>query len=360
MLTEFHASLSPEERLTVEEDLTLVASISTKHAPDILTALLAKHKLPEITEIECISEHDLVLYHFIHNRTVFDEALFFHTFYTSKSYMLYEAKEVDEATIDMSTTELKKEFTRLANKENNATELDLDLALLDGIAYLVATFDGASVLGTKRDNSDGKATTTRKKEEIRIAYLPSDKEVLIASTLSKQEKLIFLDTFLRIVCKSGYEAKIENFDLTAFNKENFDFASLNKGTPLLTWKIKAMTLAFGVNEKAKKKMRLTFNSSKLEYGMSPCMSTLTEIGIENKLKEYTVENVALSFSFTHKKKSDKSVQVGCTISKNKSSLCPLFPYDRYARTLLKQAGIEKGFVLQEKKEKEDVGKKWEV
>jgi hypothetical protein len=51
------------------------------------------------------------------------------------------------------------------------------------------------------------------------------------------------------------------------------------------------------------------------------------------------------------------VNVSCSLSNNKSSLCPLFPYDRYARTLLKQAGVDNGFVEQVKKDVEKVDKK---
>ncbi len=42
------------------------------------------------------------------------------------------------------------------------------------------------------------------------------------------------------------------------------------------------------------------------------------------------------------------------------SLCPLLPYDRMARILLKLSHIEQEFVEPAKKEKDDVAKKWEV
>jgi hypothetical protein len=225
------------------------------------------------------------------------------------------------------------------------------------------SFDGKQVITAKKDATTGeidKTALARKKEEVKIVYLPGDKEILISYTGSKNEKCIFLDTFLRIVCKSAYEGKVELFDLAPFSDETFDFSKTNKGVPLLTWKIKAVTLAFGGNEKAKKKMRLMIPSSPQEYGTAPFHSTLEEIGILPKIKEYRVENVALSFSFTDAQKGDKSMQVSTSLSRSKSSLCPLFQYDRYARTLLKLARIEQGFVEPAKKEKDDVSKKWEV
>ena len=129
--------------------------------------------------------------------------------------------------------------------------------------------------------------------------------------------------------------------------------------PLLTWKIKTAALSFG-SEKTKKRMKLTLPSSVQEYGLTPLHSTLEEIGVATNLKGYSIENVTLSFSFTNAQKPDKSMVVGCTLSHTKSSLCPLFPYDRMARTLLKQAHIEEGFVEAAKKEKDVVDKKWEV
>lgn len=363
IITDFYNTLEPSHKIDIEKELALTGSISTKHAPALCTSLLKKKGLPhDITEIECISDHDKVLYHYMFNKDIFDEVLFFHDFYTTRGYMLYEAKEVDLVQAEFSMTELKKEYARIINKEDTPTECELLYKVLDGILYVTLMYEGASVLQAKRDAVSGeidKTLTTRKMEEVRIVYLPGDKEILITSTTSKYEKLIFLDTFLRVVCKCGYEGKIESFDLTPCKDETFDFAKTNKGIPLLTWKIKSVTLSFG-NEKTKKKMKLTLPSTSAEYGLTPFHSTLEDIGIAGNLKEYAVENVALTFSFTNSQKPDKSIHVGCTLSKTKSSLCPLFPYDRYARKLLKLANIEQGFVEPAKKEKDAVAKKWEI
>ena len=363
ILVDFYTSLDPSQRIDIEKELALISSISTKHAPSLFLSLLKQKKVPhEETVLECVSDHDKVLYYYMFNKEVFDDVLFFHDFYNTRGYMLYEAKEVELASANFAMTELQREFTRIINKENSDTSCDFVHNQLDDILYLTTTFEGASVLSTKRDSVTGEIDRTRtikKIEEIKIVYLPHDQEILISYTGSKYEKLIFLDTFLRIVCGCGYEEKIESFDLSPCKDETFDFSKTNKGVPLLTWKIKSATLSFG-GEKAKKRMRLTLPSTAQEYGLTPLHSTLKEIGIAKQLKEYTIENVALSFSFTNALKADKSVQVGCTLSKTKSSLCPLFPYDRLARKLLKQAHIEQGFVEAVKKEKEDVNRKWEV
>lgn len=363
IFTDFYNSLPIENKIEIEEEFALIASVSSKYTPFILSPILRDRNVPAVTQLECESDHDKVLYHYMFNREVFDDMLFFHDFYASRGYMLYEAGTVDITAADLAMTELKKEFTRIANKDDNTTECDMEHKVLDGLLYLTATFDGAPILEVKKDAKTGeldKSATRRKKEVVKIVYLPSDKEVLISFTGGKYEKLIFLDTFLRIVCKSGYDGKIESFDLTSFSNQEFDFSKTNNGVPILTWKVKAVTLAFGGNEKQKKKMKLMIPSTPQEHGMAPLRTTLDEIGILSDIKEYKVENVSLSFSFTHKEKADKSVQVACSLSRTKSSLCPLFPYDRLARTLLKQAHIEQGFVEAAKKEKEDVTKKWEV
>ena len=362
MFMDFYNSLSIEQKFEIEKELALVNSISTKYSPALFSSLLKEKKIAEEKQIGCTSDHDGALYHYMFNREVFDEVLFFHDFYSSRGYMLYEAKEVPLADADFASTELMREFIRIANKEDNATECDFVHKTLDGLLYLTMTFDGASILTAKRDSTTGeidKTSTTRRNEVVKIVYLPSDKEVLISYTGGKYEKLIFLDTFLRIVCKSGYEGKVESFNLSSFKDETFDFTKTNKGVPLLTWKIKSATLSFG-NEKTKKRMKLTLPSSVQEYGLTPLHGTLDELGISKQLQEYSVENVTLSFSFTNSQKPDKSLQAQCSISLTKSSLCPLFPYDRMARTLLKLAHIEQGFVEPAKKEKDDVAKKWEV
>lgn len=360
---DFYTTLPPEQKIEVEKELALISSVSTKYSASIFKAVLVEKKMSEITQLECISEHDKVLYHYLFNREVFDEVLFFHDFYSSRGYMLYEAKEVDLTTVNLAMTELTKEFIRIANKEDNATECNFTHKTLDGMLYLTMVFEGKPMLSTKKDATTGeidRTATKRREEVVKIVYLPSDKEVLISYTGGKHEKLIFLDTFLRIVCKSGYEGKEESFDLSPFSHEDFDFSKTNRGIPLLTWKVKAVTLAFGGNEKQKKKMKLIIPSTPQEHGLAPLRTTLEEIGILSKIKEYKIENIALSFSLTNREKVDKSMLVACSLSRSKSSLCPLFPYDRMIRTLLKQAHIEQGFIEPVKKEKEDVGKKWEV
>lgn len=360
---DFYSSLPPENKIEIEKEFALISSVSTKYTPYILAPILRDKGIADVTEIECESDHDKVLYHYMFNHAAFDDILFFHDFYSKRGYMLYEAGKVDLTVVDLAITELTREFTRIANKEDNTTECDVTHKTLDGLLYLTMSFDGSPILSAKKDPVTGdidRTATKRKKEEVKIVYLPEDNEILISYTGSKYEKLIFLDTFLRVVCKSGYEGKIESFDLSSFSNEEFDFSKTNNGTPVLTWKVKATTLSFGGNEKQKKKMKLMIGSTVQEYGMAPLCSTLNEIGILSDIKEYGVENVSLSFSFTNKEKADKSVQVSCSLSRTKSSLCPLFPYDRLARNLLKQANIEQGFVESAKKEKEDVTKKWEM
>jgi hypothetical protein len=360
---EFYNSLPPEEKIDIEKEFALIASISTKYVAPLLSSILKEKKIAEVTQLECESDHDKVLYHYMFNREVFDDALFFHDFYSSRGYMLYEADEVTLTEADLALTELKRECTRIANKDDNATECSFDHKTLDGMVYFTMTFDGKPVLSTKKTTTDdGEITTktTRKQELLKIVYLPNDKEILISFSGGKYEKLIFLDTFLRIVCKSGYEGKVESFNLSLFSQHDFDFTKTNKGLPLLTWKLKATTFSFGGTEKSKKKMKLIIPSTPQEHGLAPLFSTLEEIGIASDIKSYSVENVSLTFSFINSQKPDKSILVSCSLSKGKSSLCPLFPYDRIARTLLKQAGIEQGFVEPVKKEIEDVSKKWEV
>ena len=361
ILHDFYNSLPPEDKIDIQKELALLTSVSTAHATELFSSLLKERKIEKHeTQIECTSDYDRTLYYYLFHKDLFDEVVFLHTFYIKPNYMLYEAKEVDLVAAELKVTELAKEFTRLANKEDRVTECLTESKMLNGMLYVNATFEGAQILTAKRDNVSGdieKTKTAKKIEEVRIVYLPKDKEILISYTGSKYEKLLFLDTFLRIICGCGYEEKIESFDLSSFKDESFDFSKTNKGTPLLMWKIKAVTFSFG-NEKQKNKMRISLPSSQQEHGLHPLFTCLEELQMKGQFKNYTIENVTLSFSFTDKNKGDKAVNVPVTASLIKSSLCPLFFYHRYARTLLKQAHIENGFIEAVKKEKEDVVKKW--
>lgn len=347
---EFHQSLSPEEKIVVEEDFLRIAEVSSKYSTYILSKILKEGGLSEVTTTECTTDHDFVLYHFLFNREVFEDLEFFHQFFANKNYMLYEAGKVSLADADFAITELTREYTRLAQKENNQATCSITTKSLGGVMYTHATII---------ETEDIEVATPKILEEIKIVYLPEDEEVLISYSGKKYEKLIYLDTFLRIVCKTGYEGKELSYTLSPLQNESFDFAKHKGGTPLMTWKIKGITLSFG-NDKVRKKMKLTLPSSMHEYGLSPLKNTLDELALVNKWKEYSINSATFVFSFVHIQKGDKSVATPCTISLLRSSLCPLFPYDRYARTILKESGIEKGFVEATKKEKEGVQNKWEI
>ncbi len=361
ILNDFYNSLPPAQKIDIQKELTLLQSISTQHATELFSQLFKDKKTEKHeTHIECVSDHDRVLYYYLFHKDLFDEVTFLHNFYVKPNYMIYEAEEVDLVAANLAITELSKEFTRLANKEDRVTDCEVESKTLNDILYLSATFEGAPELNASRDAVTGEIDTkrtTKKIETVRIVYLPQDKEILISYTGSKYEKLIFLDTFLRIICNSGYQEKIESFDLSSFKDESFEFSKNNRGIPLLTWKIKAVTFSFG-SEKQKNKIRLSLPSSQQENGLHPLFTCLEELQLKGQFKNYTIENVSLSCSFTDKNKADKAVNVPVTVSLIKSSLCPLFFYHRHARTLLKQSHIDNGFIEAVKKEKDDVIKKW--
>ncbi len=363
IMMDFYKSLSPSDRIEIEKELIVISTLSTKHSIPLFVSLLKEKKLPyDITTVECKTTEDRVLYYYLYHKDIFDEVMFFHDFYTSRGYMLYEAKEIDLVGALFSITELTKEFKRLANKDERATECDVTAKSLDGLLYLHATFEGGSHISPRRDSTTGeldRTRTVRKHEEVKIVYLPKDKEVLISYTGSKHEKLIFLDTFLRIVCSGAYIEKIESFDLKKIKNKDFDFSTSNNNTPLLMWKIKGITLSFGGEEKSKKKMKLSLPSTVQEDRLNPLFSTLDELSLSKQFQLYSIENVTLSFSFINKENPEKSINVSCSLSQNKSSLCPLFQYDRHARVLLKQSGIYEGFIDQVKKDTDKVTKKWE-
>lgn len=347
---EFHQSLSPEEKLDTEEDLARIAAVSSKNSLHLLSLILKDRSLPEVTTLECTSDHDFVLYHFLFTREVFEDLEFFHQFYTTKSYMLYEAEKVTLKDADFAMTELEREYTRIAQKENSEVKCFIESKSLGNVFYMHGTFTEQAA------EEDGESKVL---EVVNIAYLPEDEEVLITYTGKKYEKLIYLDTFLRVVCTRGYEAKELAYTLSPLQHDEFDFAKYKDGVPLMTWKIKGVTLSFG-SEKVKKKMKLTLPSSMHEYGLSPLKNTLDELGLVTKWKEYSIDSVTLVFSFVHIQKGDKSVQTPCTISLTRASLCPLFPYDRYIRSILKSSGVEQGFIEAVKKDTGTANKKWEV
>jgi hypothetical protein len=152
IFTDFYSSLSPEEKILVDEDLALVASVSTQYAPSLCINLLKKKGIPhEVTQIECTSDHDKTMYYYLFHKDIFDEMFFFHDFYTSKGYMRYEAKKVDLEAASFATTELTKEFTRIVNKDENQTECSVNHNVLENILYVTAQFSSGKEIVTEQD-----------------------------------------------------------------------------------------------------------------------------------------------------------------------------------------------------------------
>ncbi len=358
MLYDFYKGLDADKKFDIERELAVLDSISIKHTPGLFVSLLKEKKLPyEVTQIECVSVHDKVLYYYLYNKELFEEVLFFFDFYATRGYSLYEAKEVEVADAEFAVTELTREFARIANKNDRVTECDVNARILDGLLYLQATFEGAQKVSPAIDRETGemdRTRTVRKLEQIHIVYFPKDKEVLISYTGSKHEKLVFLDTFLRIACGGGYEDKVESYSLSVCKNPTFEFPQTDREVGLISWKVKSVTLSFG-GEKKKKKIRLSLTSSIQEQGMTPLMSTLKELNVNTYLENFTIEQIAFNFSFVNHEKSDSAINLQYSVSPLKSSLCPLFHYDRLARSLLKQAGIYEGFVENKKKEDKEDG-----
>ena len=342
-------SLDTEARLSVTKDLSYVSSITSAH-----TASLAKKLFKVETgkdfeaEIECTSDTDVVLYFFLRHEDIADKLAFLHPFYASKSYLSYEAKKVDEAEAETKLTELSREFTRLANKDDNATEQEMEHLFLDDILYIESKFQGAYDVESKVDAKTGEIDrkhVTRKIERVRIAYLPKEEVMLIAGNVSKSQKMIFLDTFLRVVTSGGYEEKVERYDLTPLKNLSLDFTEYNKGTPFIKATMKSTTISYA---DGKKKLRLSLPSTREHANMQALQETLDELGLLQKFGSFDIVNMTFGFMFQNKEQQDKAVNVSCSISPTRASLCPLFPYERYTKSILKNAGIYEGFKLIEK------------
>lgn len=354
-------SLDTEKRLEILKDLSYISSITSAH-----TASLGKKLFKEETgkdfepEIECNNDYDVVLYLYLRHNDIAEKLAFLFPFYSSKSYISYEANisvapksqthadgtqtnaEI-KTLIESKLTELSREFTRIANKDDNATEQEMEHLFLNDILYLESKFQGSYDIQDKIDNKTGeidKKHVIRKIENVRIAYIPNEEIVLLAGNVSKQQKMIFLDTFLRIICNGGYEEKVESYNMDPLKNLSFDFVQYNKGTPFIKASIKSVTLSYA---EGKKKLRIALPASVEYSGMQALKETLDELGLAERFNSFDVVNMTFGFMFQNKEKQDKSVNVSCSISPNRATLCPLFEYERYTKSILKNAGIYEGW-----------------
>lgn len=358
MMLESFNSIDPEQKIDIEKELTFISSFSSDN-----TALLAQKLFKEInskefeTEIECISPHDIILYFFLRHNDLVEDLIFLHEFYLSKNYFKYEALEYKKENLNTGLHELKNDWERIANENSNATDCEFTSKEIEDILYIRQVYEGSYERQVKMNKKTGevdRANAVRKIETIRLAYLPKEKLVLVSGNINKQKKLYFMDSFLRIICKCGYEGKIESFDISPFKDLSFNFLNINKGTPLMKWKIKNITLSY---KEGKKKLRLGLNSDSNTLGLDPLSETLEELGMKNKFDSFNIDSLSLSFSFNNEDlsaqagKENTMINVSCSISKGKTNLCPLFKYDNYALKLLKLGNINQGFILEEKKDK---------
>ncbi len=345
-------SIDTEKRIAVEEELAYIYSVSTKHASTLLLSLYEKeHSTAFEGEIECISDVDTVLYFYLHHNTLFEDMLFFHDFYAKKSYTPYEAKEQEMSFVESKIDEVTREFERLANKEGNATSLEVIHKTLDNKLFLTAIFEGGKESSPKINKETGeldRKNTRRKIEHIFIVYIPKEKRVLIRGTVGKTPLTYFLDIFLRNACQSDYVGKKEAFDLHAFKNLSFDFAQHNKGTPYIAFYIKGIAFSYA---EGKKKMKLSFPLNKQSQALGALQESLQELGMITRYESFVIDSLSLVFTFIDQKKAEQGknghINIPCTITRGSTSLCPLFTFENHARTLLKLSEIDKGFVMEE-------------
>jgi hypothetical protein len=336
------------KRIDIEKELSYVNSFSTEHSARIYSLLIQeKTKLPFEPEIECTSPQDIVLYAYLRHTDLLDDMLFLHDFYVSKSYVKYEAEDKG-LSFDEKQAELRKDFERLANKDDNATECLFTSKEIGNTLFLSATFEGKYELEEAIDAKTGaldRTRTKRKIEKVFVAYVKDEECVLIRGTVGKVQLTHFLDSFLRIACDVPYEGKKESFSLDAFKNLGFDFMTINKGTPLLRWKIKSIALSYA---NGKKSLRLTLPSPLHSVGMTPLSESLDELGMTGNFDNFTITSLSLVFTFNDKEKEGKTKNVSISLSSQKSGLCPLFTEHNYVNKLLTLAGIHQGFTLEEK------------
>lgn len=346
MMEDSIKAIDTEKRLAMLQELSYVSSITNAHTATLAKKLFKEEKGVDFeSELETQSDHDTVLYFYLRHEDMTDRLAFLHPFYASKSYLSYEAKPIEKVEASTKLTELGREFTRIANKEDNATEQHMEHLFLDDILYISSTFhEGYDIAQTLTEEGTDRKRVTRKVQTVRIAYLPQEEIVLLSGNVSKQQKMVFLDTFLRIVTGGGYEGKAESYDLSPLQNFGLDFVHYNKGTPFIKASIKSVTLSYAGG---KKKLRLALPSSREHSNLQHLKETLEELNLADRFGSFTIENIAFGFMFQNKDKQDKSVNVSCSISPLRASLCPLFEYERYTKSILKNAGIYEGFKLAE-------------
>lgn len=342
-------SLDTDTRLATLRDLSYVSSITNKHTCRLGKQLFQKETGKEFEpEIECATDTDFVLYFFLRHESIADRLAFLAPFYASKSYISYESPTVDETTAETKLTELSREYTRIANKDDNATEQTMQHVFLNGVLYIESQFQGAYDVEQKIDATTGevnKKHVSRKLETVRIAYIPEEEIVLVAGNVSKPQKVLFMDTFLRVVTGGGYEEKVESYTMSALQDLSLDFTKYNKGTPFIKATIKSVTLSYA---DGKKRLRLALPSSREHANMQLLQETLEELGLRERFPSFEIVNMTFAFMFQDKEKQDKAVNVNCSISPTRATLCALFEYERYTKSILKNAGIYEGFKLLEK------------
>lgn len=341
-------SLDTAQRLEVLKDLSYVASVTNAHTASLGKKIYLQETGKEFEpEIECVSDTDIVLYLFLRHEEIANKLAFLSPFYASKNYIQYEAADVTKEIAELKLTELSREFTRLANKDENATEQEMEHLFLQDILYIESKFQGGYDVTPKLNNTTGEIERkhlSRKIETVRIAFLPKEELVLISGNVSKNQKLLFLETFLRIVCETGYEGKSEVYNLTPLQNLSFDFTPYNSKTPFIKATISSATISYA---EGKKKLRLTLPSSREHANLQSLKEMIEELGLVERFPSFEIVNMTFRFMFQNKEKQDKSVGVNCSISSTKASLCSLFEYERYTKSILKNAGIYEGFKVKE-------------
>lgn len=155
MLIECHKNLPPEKKIIISQELAVLDTVSNKQTTLLLPSIFKEHKVIKNEDIECITDADKMLHAYIYHNDVFNEILFLNDFYKNRSYMIYEAPEIDIKAAEYNLTELSKELARILNTEERTTDCDITGKVLNNILYVSAVFDGLPEITPTRNNETG-------------------------------------------------------------------------------------------------------------------------------------------------------------------------------------------------------------
>jgi len=345
-MAEFYQNIDPSQRIDLEPVLIKIAKLSTKTGARICTLLATEKGIAmDLSEFVTATAGDKVLYYATNHAELLDETLFLTEFYENKGYYTYPSPHREIIELESKLSSLTNEFETVLRKETRGRFSFIETKVFDNRFHLLLSFEDYPKITPSVNFKEGildRTTTMRPVKDVYFIYHPDRNEIDIKYAGSKKERDLCLETFLRINFESQLDTKQHLYDIQMFKDKTFTLTTNGAKGDLLSWRLQSLNLLF---TESKQTLRLIAPKGRaMSDGVDDMWEIIENLHLTDRMGGIELKSVGLMLRFADQTTEKGVLNVNANITSTSCSLGNLSSQERLAKQILKDSGIDLGFV----------------